>query len=137
MVYKHGEVNIMNNDTTYNLTANKADQNPLDALFASARQAQPNLMDDSFTKMLVNSLPKVNFMAQKERARKGLSFDLIGAMIGLLMAYLFIDRTSLVSTFVGLIPESLVISPLLVMSSVAAVGFSSVVAWWMVEDDSF
>jgi len=122
----------MNNETTY-----RTDQDPLDALFASARQAQPDLMDHSFTKILVNSLPKVNFMAQKESARKGLSFDLIGAVIGLLMAYIFIDRASLVSAFVGLIPESLVISPLLVISAVAAVGFSSVVAWWMVEDDSF
>ncbi|MBL4671703.1 MAG: hypothetical protein JKX81_05545 [Arenicella sp.] len=122
----------MNNENTY-----KADQDPLDALFASARQAQPNLIDHSFTKILVNSLPKVNFMAQKERARKGLSFDLIGAVIGLLMAYLFIDQTSLVSSFIGLIPESLVISPLLVISAIAAVGFSSIVAWWMVEDDSF
>lgn len=122
----------MNNETTY-----KTDQDPLEALFASARQAQPDLMDHSFTKILVNSLPKVNFMAQKESARKGLSFDLIGAIIGLLMAYLFIDRTSLVSAFVGLIPENLVISPLLIISALAAVGFSSVVAWWMVEDDSF
>jgi len=122
----------MNNENTY-----KADQDPLDALFASARQAQPNLIDHSFTKILVNSLPKVNFMAQKERARKGLSFDLIGAVIGLLMAYIFIDQTSLVSSFIGLIPESLVISPLLVISAIAAVGFSSIVAWWMVEDDSF
>lgn len=122
----------MNNETTY-----KTDQDPLDALFASARQAQPDLMDHSFTQILVNSLPKVNFMAQKESARKGLSFDLIGAIIGLLMAYLFIDRTSLVNAFVGLIPENLVISPLLIISALAAVGFSSVVAWWMVEDDSF
>ena len=124
----------MNNENTYNQTASSAD---LDALFANARQAQPNLMDHSFTKILVNSLPKVDFIVQKERARKGLSFDLVGAIIGLMMAYIFIDRTSLVSSFIGLIPESLVISPVLVVSAVAAVGFSSVVAWWIVEDDSF
>ncbi|MFT6098049.1 MAG: hypothetical protein ACJAYF_000584 [Arenicella sp.] len=121
----------MNNETTY-----KSDPNPLDALFASARQAQPNLMDDSFTKLLVNSLPKTNLAVQKETVKKGLSFDLIGAIIGLLMAYLFIDRTSLVSSFVGLIPESIVISPLLFMSAIGVIGFSSVVAWWMVEDNS-
>ncbi|MFQ3244932.1 MAG: hypothetical protein ACI9SP_001570 [Arenicella sp.] len=121
----------MNNETTY-----KSDPNPLDALFASARQAQPNLMDDSFTKLLVNSLPKTSLAVQKETVKKGLSFDLIGAIIGLLMAYLFIDRTSLVSSFVGLIPESIVISPLLFMSAIGVIGFSSVVAWWMVEDNS-
>jgi len=121
----------MNNETTY-----KSDPNPLDALFASARQAQPNLMDDSFTKLLVNSLPKTSLAAQKETVKKGLSFDLIGAIIGLLMAYLFIDRTSLVSSFVGLIPESIVISPLLFISAIGVIGLSSVVAWWMVEDNS-
>ncbi len=121
----------MNNETTY-----KSDPNPLDALFASARQGQPNLMDDSFTKLLVNSLPKTSLAAQKETVKKGLSFDLIGAIIGLLMAYLFIDRTSLVSSFVGLIPESIVISPLLFISAIGVIGLSSVVAWWMVEDNS-
>jgi hypothetical protein len=131
MAYKHGEVNIMNNDTTY-----AADKNPLDALFARARLAQPNLMDDNFTKLLVNKLPIVNLAVRKETAKKGLSFDLIGAVIGLLMAYLFIDKTSLFNSLFGLIPESLVISPLVMVGAVGAVVLSSAVAWWAVEDDA-
>ena len=107
---------------------------PLDALFASARESQPNLMDDSFTKMLINSLPSVNLAVRKATAKKGLSFDLIGAIIGLAMAYLFIDKTSLLSSFAGLIPQTLVISPLVIIAAVGAVGLSSVVAWWAVED---
>jgi uncharacterized protein YacL len=131
MDYKNGEVNIMNNDTTYN-----ADQKSLDSLFASARQLQPHLMDHSFTKIVVNRLPKINLVAQKESVKKGLSFDLVGAVIGLLMAYFFIDKASLLNLFVGLIPESLVISPLLIVGVVAAVGLSSIVAWWAVEDNA-
>jgi uncharacterized protein YacL len=131
MDYKNGEVNIMNKDTTYN-----AGQNSLDALFARARLSQPNLMDHSFTKIIVNKLPKVNLVAQKESARKGLSFDLIGAVIGLFMAYLFIDKTSLLNSFVSLVPKSLVISPLVVMGVVGAAVLSSVVAWWAVEDSA-
>lgn len=121
----------MNNDTTY--TANL---DPLDALFASARLAQTNLTNDNFTKMLFNSLPTLKSAVSKNSAKKGLSFDLVGAVLGLLMAYLFIDKSSLLTSFVGLIPESLVISPLLITGIVSAVVLSSVLAWWAVEDDS-
>ena len=107
----------------------------IEALFANARQAQPNLMDDNFTKRLVNSLPKVSVTARKESPNKGFSFDLIGAFIGLLMAYLFIDKTSLLNLFAGLIPETLVISPLLIVGALVAVSVSSLVAWWAVEDN--
>ncbi|MFT6408012.1 MAG: hypothetical protein ACJAQ6_001428 [Arenicella sp.] len=131
MAYKHGEVNIMNNDTTY-----AADKNPLDALFARARLAQPNLMDDNFTKLLVNKLPTLELGVRNQTAKKGLSFDLIGAVIGLLMAYLFIDKMSLLNSFVALIPESIVISPLVMVAVVGAVVLSSAVAWWAVEDDA-
>jgi len=120
----------MKNETTLN-----ADNDPLNALFASARQAQPNLMDDNFTKTLMNSLPSINMVARKESERKGLSFDLIGAIVGLLMAYLFVDTSSLYNSIVGLIPESFVISPLLVVASVGVMALSSVVAWWAVEDN--
>ena len=108
---------------------------PLNALFASARQMQPNLMDDNFTKSLMNSLPAINLRARKESAKKGLSFDLIGAIIGLLMAYLFIDAGALYNSFISLMPESLVISPLLLIGAVGAIGLSSGIAWWAVEDN--
>ena len=93
---------------------------PLNDLFASARQMQPNLMDDNFTKLLMNSLPTISLMARKESTKKGLSFDLIGAVIGLLMAYLFIDAGALYNSFINLMPESLVISisPLLLIGVV-------------------
>lgn len=118
-----------------NKTIHTADYDPLDALFASARQMQPNLMDDNFTKRLLNDLPSVSLVARKEIAKKGLSFDLIGAVIGLLMAYLFIDSTSLQNSFLGLISDSIVISPMLIISIIGLLGLSSVVAWWAVEDN--
>ena len=125
----HGDSNIMNKqiiDTFENDT--------LDALFATARDTQPNLMNDNFTKTLMNSLPTIRRVVRKDTSKKGLSFDLLGAMIGLLMAYLFIDKTSLLSSFVGLMPETLVISPVVVLFAIGAVGLSSLVAWWAVED---
>ncbi len=118
-----------------NKTIHTADYDPLDALFASARQMQPNLMDDNFTKRLLNDLPSVTLVARKEIAKKGFSFDLIGAVIGLLMAYLFIDGASLKSSFLGLISDSVVISPMLIIAIIGAVGLSSAVAWWAVEDN--
>ena len=107
----------------------------IEALFASARQAQPNLMDDNFTTRLVNSLPKVSLASRKESAKKGFSFDLIGAFLGLVMAYLFVDKTSLLNAFAGLIPETFVITPLLIIAAVVAVSVSSLIAWWTVEDN--
>jgi hypothetical protein len=130
MAYKPGDSEIMNNEMTMT-----PEHNPLDALFASARQAQPNLMDDNFTKSLMNSLPKVTLSVRRQTVKKGLSFDMFGAIIGLLMAYLFIDRNSLAGSFLSLIPESLVISPLLLVGVIGVVGLSSALVWWAVEDN--
>lgn len=118
-----------------NETINTADNNSLDALFASARQSQPNLMDDNFTKTLMNSLPNVNLFARKESAKKGLSFDLIGALLGLIMAYFFVDGSTLLSSFFASISDTFVVSPLMLIMAVGAVAFSSFVAWWVVEDN--
>jgi hypothetical protein len=118
-----------------NETINTAGNDPLDALFASARQSQPNLMDDNFTKTLINSLPKVNLFERKENAKKGLSFDLIGAMLGLLMAYIFVDGSTLLNSFFASITDSFVISPLMLIMAVGAAALTSLVAWWVVEDN--
>ncbi len=109
---------------------------PLASLFAAARDSQPNLMDDNFTKVLMNSLPSINLVATKASAKKGLSFDLIGAIMGIVLAYFFITRDSGVESLSFAMPESIVLSPLLAIAAVGAVAISGVVAWWAVEDNS-
>lgn len=118
-----------------NRTPHTSDFDSLDALFSTARQMQPNLMDDNFTKRLLNDLPTVNLVERKKIAKKGLSFDLIGAVIGLLMAYLFIDRSFLQNSFLSLASDSIVVSPMLIITVIGAIGLSSAVAWWAVEDN--
>lgn len=108
---------------------------PLASLFAAARDSQPNLMDDNFTKVLMNSLPSINLVATKANAKKGLSFDLIGALLGIALAYFFITRNSSVESFSSAIPDSIVLSPLLMIAAIGAVAVSGVVAWWAVEDN--
>jgi len=109
---------------------------PLANLFAAARDNQPNLMDDNFTKVLMNSLPSINLVATKANAKKGLSFDLIGAMLGIVVAYFFITGGAGLDSLSFSMPDSIVLSPLLAIAAVGAVAISSVVAWWAVEDNS-
>ncbi len=109
---------------------------PLASLFAAARDNQPNLMDDNFTKVLMNSLPSINLVATKANAKKGLSFDLIGAILGIVVAYFFITGGAGVESLSFSMPDSIVLSPLVAIAAVGAVAISSVVAWWAVEDNS-
>ena len=113
---------------------NIEEHDPLAALFAAARENQPNLMDDNFTKVLINSLPKISLVERKAHARKGLSFDLVGALIGVLMACLFLSQSSVFDSFS--LPNSIVLSPLLILAALGAVVISGFVAWWAVEDNA-
>jgi len=115
-------------------TSHTSEIDPLASLFASARECQPNLMDDNFTKSLMNSLPSINLVQQRETTKKGLSFDLLGAMIGIMVAYLFIDKTALFDSMPSLMPSSLVVSPLMMIIAIGSIALSSIVAWWAVED---
>ncbi|HAU67997.1 MAG TPA: hypothetical protein DCW52_06320 [Gammaproteobacteria bacterium] len=83
----------MNKNTNHNDsdTSQAMDFAELDLLFASARGSDESLRDDNFTKMVVNELP-----ANPERIDKtSLSFDLIGTVIGGLLAFFLIDFKSL------------------------------------------
>lgn len=108
---------------------------PLASLFAAARDTQPSFVDDNFTKVLMNSLPSITLVATKANAKKGLSFDLMGAIIGIVLAYFFITRNTGLESLSNAMPDSIVLSPLLAIAAVGAVAISGVVAWWAVEDN--
>lgn len=114
-----------------NVTQKESD---LDSLFAAARLSQPALCDDNFTKMVINHLPKMASIHQNIKLRKSFSFDLVGALIGLLCAYFFVDQTTVMSSMLALVPESLVISPLYMVAGVSAFMLSSIAAWWAFEN---
>ena len=112
----------------------------LDSLFSAARESQPELRDDNFTKILVNSLPRLNpyFLNLVERKRvnkRGLSMDLIGGLMGLIFLFLFVDVSGLVQSVLSVIPESVTLSPVLLMSAFGGLMFASVGAWWSLENN--
>lgn len=109
---------------------------PLANLFAAARDTQPSLMDDNFTKVLINRLPSINLVATKANAKKGLSFDLMGAIFGIVLAYFFITRNAGLESLSISMPDSIVLSPLLAIAGLGAVAISGVIAWWAVEESS-
>ena len=114
---------------------NIEEHDPLASLFAAARENQPNLMDDNFTKVLMNSLPKISLVERKKHARKGLSFDLVGALIGILMACLFLSQ-SMILDAISLDALSITLSPLLILAGFGVVVISGFIAWWAVEDSA-
>lgn len=65
----------------------------LDALFDTARAAEPEFLDDNFTKSVINQLPT----APNRIDKKGLSFDLIALVLGVLAAALVVDINALTS----------------------------------------
>jgi len=120
---------------------NTNDINPnidsLDDLFASARSSEPNLVDENFTKIVMNSLPRKPFAQDtqmKGSLRKSFSFDLIGAALGMGSVYFLLDLSSIVSSVVNFIPETIVVSPLHVVGLAAGAIAATVVAWWSVEN---
>lgn len=119
------------NTEDFNLSSAESD---LDALFANARSSQPELLDDNFTKVVLNSLLPRSSPQHSVKLRKSFSFDLVGALIGLLCAYLFVDQTAVMSSLLALVPESLVISPIHIIGGASAFMLTSVVAWWTYEN---
>lgn len=110
-------------------------QDPLDQLFGAARTRAPELYDDNFTKMVINSLPtepQRNLLSQRAN-RSGISFDLLGLFIGVLCAYMFVEMRTVLEFVLSFVPESLVISPMLVGAGLVTTILLSVTAWWTVE----
>ena len=102
----------------------------LDALFSSAREDQPILVDQNFTKVVANSLPS----RPVRREKRGLSFDLIGVTLGLILAYFYFDVSKMLSAAVNLIPETIVLSPVHALIAIGSVTVMSAIAWWTVEN---
>lgn len=101
----------------------------LDSLFARARADQPDLVDDNFTKMVVNRLPDNPRRASHTQHY----FDLIGLFVGLVVTFLVIEPAQIVSSLLSLLPNNITVS----LSSMLMVSvlFSSLAlaAWWKIE----
>ncbi|GAA6137162.1 hypothetical protein NBRC116583_09090 [Arenicella sp. 4NH20-0111] len=98
----------------------------LDALFTQTRAQQPSLIDDNFTKIIVNSLP-VRIKRDKSRST---IFDLIGLLLGLVAAYWFFDLGQFTQSALNWVPESLSLTVANVITALCLVlGFSWLGVW--------
>lgn len=102
----------------------------LDALFSKARESQPVLADENFSKVLANSLPS----KPVPRRNRAISFDVIGALVGLFLTYLLFDLSQVVRDVLNFIPETLTLSPMHLLVALALISGMSVLAWWTVEN---
>ncbi len=101
----------------------------LDTLFSQARASEPNLLDENFTKVVVNGLPN----KLKRNNANSILFDMIGLMLGVIAAYWFFDFSQLTGFALSFIPESLSITVSHVVSvfvSTLAIAFAG---WWTAE----
>jgi len=106
----------------------------LDALFSQAHEQQPELTDENFTKVVINSLPtQVSRVGLLRGQARGLSFDLFGLILGVVAVMLFIKPAQLVGSVLNYVPESVVVSPSSVSFVALALIGLSYGAWWAVE----
>jgi len=103
----------------------------LDALFTNTRQDEPVLFDDNFTKIVANSLPS----GPITRRNPGLSFELIGGIVGLIFTYFLFDLNSVVVGLLNVIPETVTLSPMHALLALGMVSAMSLFAWWAVENN--
>lgn len=125
------------NDTFTSVTklTTEPDLEELDRLFKTTRESEPALSDDNFTKMVLNSLPadSQRGLLARNTSRSGISFDLLGLFVGVLCAYMFVEMRTVLEFVLSFVPESLVISPLVLAAALGSTIALSLTAWWTVE----
>ena len=104
----------------------------LDQLFAEARLQQTELVDDNFTKMVMNRLPTKPLRINK----KAFLPDAIGLLVGLLVAWRFFEPQIAASKWLSLFPSNIAISSSNMLLVSAALSIAAFVAWWSVERKS-
>ncbi|MFT5571140.1 MAG: hypothetical protein ACI9FR_000048 [Cryomorphaceae bacterium] len=107
----------------------------LDAMFNSLRSSEPVLADDNFTKVVLNSLPaatKRDILGNRG-VRSVISFDLLGLFVGVICAYMFVEMRTVLEFVLSVVPESIVLSPLVAVATLSSLVLLSFGAWWSVE----
>lgn len=105
----------------------------LEALFARAAAVQPELVDDNFTKVVLNSLPRISRTAKPARQ---LLTDLIGFVIGLVCMFVVVNPAQLVNKISASLPTSVIISSTNILLLAAVMSGVAMFAWWAVERDA-
>lgn len=110
-----------------------SDSDLLDRLFTQARSEQTEIVDDNFTKTVLNSLPpKRQAVDRLQDTKRQYLPDVIGLMIGLIAVFLLVDPSALANNVLSLLPN-LSISFVTIGSAVTFVCAAAAAAWWSVE----
>ena len=134
----------MSNDQRINRSGVNTDKKvpDLDALFQSARVNEPALVDDNFTKAVLNQIPDkplyLRTVAVSESRKRSLSHDFMGFFLGMLAAFLFIDParfdlSTIIARVNALLPNSITISLVHIIYIGVVVMSATAIAWWWVE----
>ncbi len=116
----------------------QASTNELDELFSQSRRSQPELLDAGFTasvmvKVETEATVHQSYQASSLAARSSLAIDLLAGSVGLAAVVWMVDANEVLTRLVGLIPESIVISPVSVVATVASLSLLSIASWWAVD----
>ncbi len=101
----------------------------LDALLEQTRVMQPTLIDDNFTKVVVNRLP-VNVKRGKASSTM---FDFVGLILGLVAAFLFFDSAAFIQNAISIIPASLTLTIANITVAITALFAFAWAGWWTAE----
>ena len=106
----------------------------IDRLFANARQTEPDISGQNFTNWVMTSLPVETMSLLPISNRKASSVDLAALGLGALTTYWLFDTSNVVTTLVGLVPESIVINPASVMLTIVGLAAATALTWWSIEN---
>ena len=114
-----------------------SDNDLLDRLFAQARAEQTEIVDDNFTKTLLNSLPSKRpavglFRARLHATTRQYIPDVIGLVVSLFAVFMLVDPAALASTVLSLLPD-FSISFATITTAAVVVCVAATAAWWSVE----
>lgn len=116
--------------------------NRLETLFDQARSYQPELRDDNFTKVVMNTIGADAFVydniakAEKWFSKRALSVDGIALVFGATATYLFADLSQILASFINMIPETVTIDPLSIAAYAGGITLAGITAWWALENSN-
>ena len=116
------------------VTAESNPEQDLAQLFAEARveEEEDELIDDKFTKLVMNRLPVKTLRINK----RAFLPDVIGLLVGLVVAWRFFEPQIVASKWLSLFPSNISISPSNMLLVSAGLCLAAFIAWWSVERKS-
>lgn len=105
----------------------------LEQLFHQARESEPQFNDPQFTAGVLKHMAIPTQLELSAESRSSLLMDVVTAGLGVVALSYFIDLQQVFAFLIELVPESVSISPMAVIASLAGMTALSVASWWTIE----